>query len=1053
MEESGILQIMIRQQAWVGVLALLLALTLTWKYFFPGGRRKPAAASTVLPPEVPGGLPIIGHLHRLMDGKVPLSRILAEYADKYGPLVTLRIGLRRAVVASTWEMAKECLATSDKALASRPVSAAGKYLCFNYTLFGFAPYGHYWREIRKIATLELLSTRQLELLKHVRSTEVDVAMKDLYAQWIRNHKSPIKVDLKEWSRDLGFNNIVMTVVGKRYFGCNMREDEAAVARKFQQALYDFFAQSGNPVPSDAIPLLEWLDIGGYIRAMKKTAKEMDSWASMWLKERRLRRLAGEDYGPDQDFLDVMLTQVDKSQHFWGHDPDTAIKSACLTMMLGGADTTSITLTWAFALLLNNPTVLKKAQEELDAQVGNEREANESDIKNLPYLRAVVKETLRLHPPVHITAAHEAMEDCVVGGYRIPAGTLVFVNMWKIQRDPVIWPDPLKFLPERFFLAKNSDLDITKGKNFGLIPFSAGRRMCPGGAFALQVLHLALARLLHEFDLKTPCDEPVDMTDSPGLSSPKATPLHVLLTWVGILALLLALTLTWKYFLSGGRRKWPAAASTVLLPPEVPGGLPLIGHLHKLMDDKVPLSRTLAEFADKYGPLVTFRIGLRRAVVVNTWEMAKECLATSDKALASRPVSAAGKYLCFDYAILGFAPYGPYWREIRKIATLELLSARQLELLKHVRSTEVEVAMKDLYARWIRNHKSPIKVDLKEWSRDLGFNNIVMSVVGKRYFGGNNMTEDEAAVARKFQQALYDFFTQSGNPVPSDAIPLLEWFDIGGYIRAMKKTAKEMDSWASMWLKERRLRRLAGEDYGPDQDFLDVMLTQVDKYHQIWGHDPDTVIKSTCLTMMLGGADTSSITLTWALALLLNNPTALTKAQVELDAQVGNEREANESDIKNLPYLRAVVKETLRLCPAVHLTIPHEAMEDCVVGGYRIPAGTLVFVNLWKIQRDPRIWPDPLKFLPERFFMAKNSEHVDITKGQNFGLIPFSAGRRMCPGGAFALQVLHLALARLLHEFDLKTPSDEPVDMTDSPGLSNPKATPLHVTLSPRICRN
>ncbi|KAG9450935.1 hypothetical protein H6P81_010900 [Aristolochia fimbriata] len=443
------------------------------------------------------------------------------------PLVTVWIGLRRAVVASNWEMAKEVLATKDKALASRPLNAAGKYLGMDYTMLGFAPNGDYWRQGRKLTTLELLSPRQLELLKDVRAQELDLAMNDLYKHYNNSSGGTFKlVDMKAWCGDLGFNNILMAVVGKRYFGTNKSEDEVT-ARRFQKALIDFFIQSGKPVPSDAIPFLEWLDVGGHIRAMKKTAKELDSIATIWLKERRERMASGEPNGPARDFLDVMLNLKDQS-HFTGLDPDSVMKATCLTLILAATDAMSTTLTWALALLVSNRHALKKAQEEIDAVVGKERKVNESDVKNFPYIWAIVKETLRMYPVFQTTGTHLAMEDCELGGYKVPKGTTVLVNLWKVQRDPTVWPEPLKFQPERF-LTEKGEPDIKKGQNFEFIPFSGGRRKCPGGPFALQVIHLALARLLHEFDLTLPSDEPIDMTESLGLTNPKATPLQVLLT--------------------------------------------------------------------------------------------------------------------------------------------------------------------------------------------------------------------------------------------------------------------------------------------------------------------------------------------------------------------------------------------------------------------------------------------------------------------------------------------------------------------------------------------
>ena len=197
------------------------------------------------------------------------------------------------------------------------------------------------------------------------------------------------------------------------------------------------------------------------------------------------------------------------------------------IILGGSDTTAGTLTWAISLLLNNRNVLKKAQEELEHHVGMYRQVEESDIKNLVFLQAIIKETLRLYPAGPLLGPREALEDCNVAGYNVKAGTRLVVNVWKIQRDPRVWTNPSSFQPERF-LTSHVNVDV-RGQNFELIPFGSGRRSCPGVSFAIQVLHLTLARLLHAFEFATPLDKPVDMTESPGLTIPKATPLEVLLT--------------------------------------------------------------------------------------------------------------------------------------------------------------------------------------------------------------------------------------------------------------------------------------------------------------------------------------------------------------------------------------------------------------------------------------------------------------------------------------------------------------------------------------------
>ena len=190
-----------------------------------------------------------------------------------------------------------------------------------------------------------------------------------------------------------------------------------------------------------------------------------------------------------------------------------------------------------------------------------------------------------------------------------------------------------------------------------------------------------------------------------------------------------------------------------------------------------------------------------------------------------------------------------------------------------------------------------------------------------------------------------------------------------------------------------------------------------------------------------------MTLTWALALLVNNPLVLKKAQQELKNHVGVDRRVEESDLKNLLYIKAIIKETLRLYPAGPLSVPHESTEDCIVGGYSIPKGTRLLVNVWKIQHDPDIWTDPFEFQPERFLTSK--KEIDV-KGQHFELIPFGSGRRMCLGISFALEALSLILASIIHGFEFQNPSNNKIDMTESPGLTNLKATPLELLVAPRL---
>lgn len=188
--------------------------------------------------------------------------------------------------------------------------------------------------------------------------------------------------------------------------------------------------------------------------------------------------------------------------------------------MAGSETTSSTIEWALTELLSNPESLNKAKAELAQAVGSDRTFEEDDIANLPYLKAVIKETLRLHPPIPFLIPRRAMEDTDFQGYHIPKDTQVLVNAWAIGRDPEVWDEPWSFKPERFL---GSTVDY-KGQNYELIPFGAGRRMCAGVPLAHRMLHFILGSLLHQFDWELDCKEKIDMNDRMGITVRKAEPL-------------------------------------------------------------------------------------------------------------------------------------------------------------------------------------------------------------------------------------------------------------------------------------------------------------------------------------------------------------------------------------------------------------------------------------------------------------------------------------------------------------------------------------------------
>ncbi|XP_062024785.1 cytochrome P450 CYP82J17-like [Rosa rugosa] len=479
-------------------------------------------------------------------------------------------------------------------------------------------------------------------------------------------------------------------------------------------------------------------------------------------------------------------------------------------------------------------------------------------------------------------------------------------------------------------------------------------------------------------------------------------------------------------------------------PEPYGALPIIGHLHQL-GGRNPLFRTLSTMADKYGPIFTIWIGKNRTLVINNYEAVKECFTTNDRLFATRPLSAHGKYLGYDFAAFGFSPYGTYWRDMRKLVVIELLSNRRLETLKHVQVSEVDAFVKGLYSVWKnKGHDGQSKVVISEWTEHLTLNVITRVIAGKRYFGKESDELDEEE--KRIGKLIKDFMYVSGNPVVTEVIGFPKWMDFKGQLKTMENIGSQLDSLMTSWVEEHHTKKQKSDSSNQQQDFINVLLSEIQDSSML-GHTRDTIIKATALNLILAGSESISISLTWTVSLLLNNRDTLKLAQEELNRTVGRHRWVEDTDIKNLVYLQAIVKETLRLYPPAPLSVPHEAMEDCKVGGFHIPKGTRLFVNLWKLHRNPSVWPDPEVFSPERFLTSQAG--VDAS-GQHFEFIPFGSGRRVCPGITFAFQVIHLTLARLIQGFELATPLDKAVDMTEGLGITLPRATPLEVLLTPRL---
>ncbi|KAK3229280.1 hypothetical protein Dsin_001161 [Dipteronia sinensis] len=482
--------------------------------------------SKKLPPS-PLALPIIGHLHLLGPH---MHHSFHKLSSQYGPLIHLRLGSVHCVVASTPQLAKELLKTHELTFSSRKHSAAIDYLTYQSS-FAFAPYGPYWKFIKKLSTVELLGSRTLGRFLPIRRRELHCLVKFLQEKSRGGESVNVTEELLKLT-----NNVISQMMFS--IKCSETEGQAEEARKLVRQVTEIFGEFNL---SDIIWIFKNVDLQGFRKRFKDIHRRYDSLLEKIItdredvrKEKKMKKKNGDDDDDREeeviDFLDMLLDVLENENSEIQLSRDH-IKALILDFLTAATDTTAMAVEWTLAELINNPKILTKAQNEIDQVIGKTRLVEESDIPNLPYLQAIIKETFRLHPPIPMLA-RKSIQDCEIDNYTIPEGTLLFVNIWCMGRDPKVWEDPLEFKPERFFQSgeKNvssgvNNIDV-KGLHYQLLPFGSGRRGCPGISLAMRELPATLAAMIHCFNWKVDGDHHgvVDINERPGLTAPRANDL-------------------------------------------------------------------------------------------------------------------------------------------------------------------------------------------------------------------------------------------------------------------------------------------------------------------------------------------------------------------------------------------------------------------------------------------------------------------------------------------------------------------------------------------------
>ncbi|GFP93177.1 premnaspirodiene oxygenase [Phtheirospermum japonicum] len=409
----------------------------------------------------------------------------------------LKFGEVSTIVVSSPKVAKEVLKTVDPTCADRPQSLSSRIMWYNYIDIAFSPYGEYWRQMRKVCILELLSVKNVRSFGYIRKDEATRLIKSI---WSGSGKT---INLTD--KTFMFTSAITC---RAAFGRVLKDRETLIG-----LLKKAVVLAGRFGMADSFPSLNIINVVNWNEyKLLRMRSKMDSILDRLIDEHKTKQGNGE-LG-SEDLVDVLLRLKESGEFEFAIGNDN-IKAVLFDMFSAGTETSSTTFDWAMAELMRNPNVLAKAQAEIRRAFKGKGTIDESDVHVLKYMKLVIKETLRMHPPIPLLP-RACRQECEVEGYTIPLKAKVLVNTWAMGRDPKYWTEPQNFKPERF---EDNSIDYL-GAHYQYLPFGSGRRVCPGMTFGLANVELPLAQLLYHFDWALPDGmkpSDLDMADAEGIA--------------------------------------------------------------------------------------------------------------------------------------------------------------------------------------------------------------------------------------------------------------------------------------------------------------------------------------------------------------------------------------------------------------------------------------------------------------------------------------------------------------------------------------------------------
>ncbi|CAL1353964.1 unnamed protein product [Linum trigynum] len=499
-----------------------------------------------------------------------------------------------------------------------------------------------------------------------------------------------------------------------------------------------------------------------------------------------------------------------------------------------------------------------------------------------------------------------------------------------------------------------------------------------------------------------------------------------------------LLLFFFFFAAAKRSSTTTTTTTTTKPPNLknknhhppgPWTLPLLGNVHNLIFSAATLHRDLHKLSLKHGPLFRLKFGRITIVVVSTPELAREVLKENDITFAQRAPLVFPSFIFYDCSNVLFAPYGAYWRHVRKTCQVALLGPNRVRSYASIRSQEVESLMESVRSSCGRT------VNLTRLVFELSCGVTSRAAFGRKYDveGLMALTSDIMELASGLGVA--DMFSCNGGIMLKKMTKL--WSPkLNRVVRGADRVLEDVLD------DHRKKRSYSFYDDDGREDLADVLL-KLQKNDDLDVSLTDDNIKAVLLDMLVSGSMTSSATIGWIMSEIVRNPSVMKRVQDEVRRVFDTRGEDvdEETAIQDLHFLKCCIKEAMRLHPPVGLIV-RESRESCKISGYDIPSNTIVGINAWATCRDPRYWSDSERFVPERFLHEKNVSYVETDR---FEFIPFGAGRRSCPGASFAMANIELPVAKLLYHFDWELPGgkrNQDLDMAESFGVAVRRKTDL-----------